>query len=887
MTRIPPVPSSRIPGLLARQRLTQQYQTDQLDLFRLQEQISTGLRITLPSEDAPAALRAISFQRLLDRKEQLGSNINSGLLFLGSTDATLGGADGVANVLSEIKADTLGVVGTISTDEERDAAIAAINGALESLVTLGNRQFNGRYLFSGAQTNVRPYSFDEGNVVYHGDHREVENYSDIGVLFSSSISGQEVFGGTSAAVQGRVDLNPQVTADTLLSSLRGERGVNANGSIAIGDASTNELSIVDLSSATTLGDVARLIESSPPEGSTVRVTISGDGLQISIPGGDLQITEVGTGTTARELGLLADQDQTAFDPETVTSEDLNPRILKSTRLDDLLGSKAQVRLESGGSDNDIVLRAKENGAAFNGVNIEVIDGGPIGATPDVVFNGGSNTIEISVDEAGETTAAHIVDAINADATLDFEASLDVGDSSTPAAAGSGEVALGVFPDTTSGGSGSAFDQDSGLRIVNGGETFDIEFSADETVEDLLRRLNQAGAGISAQINDAGTGLDIRSRLSGNDFQIGELNGGTTATQLGIRTYDRDSVLSNFNFGVGVPTHNGFDIPTADGIDFSITDSNGVAFDVDLSDISFADLSTTDAINQIVNEINNASTAAVADVTATAVSTGNVTVIELNDTGGGIENLTVTAGDGSLAAQYLGLVPDGDTPVPINTGITIRGSDSKYFDFTITADDGQTFNVDVSSAQTVGDVIDAINAATGGAVDAQLAAEGNGIELVDNTGVGSLTVTANSSSRAAEYLGLLEADQTTATSTTGTLTGEDRNAVENDSVFNSLIRLRDALDANDLPAIERAAALLEGDIDRVTFAQADVGTRFRNLELARNNLQDEEIQVRAALSEEIDVDLVQAISDLTARQISLEASLRASANILQLSLLNFI
>ena len=845
------------------------------------------MRITLPSEDAPAALRAISFQRLLDRKEQLGSNINSGLLFLGSTDATLGGADGVANVLSEIKADTLGVVGTISTDEERDAAIAAINGALESLVTLGNRQFNGRYLFSGAQTNVRPYSFDEGNVVYHGDHREVENYSDIGVLFSSSISGQDVFGGTSAAVQGRVDLNPQVTADTLLSSLRGERGVNANGSIAIGDASTNELSIVDLSSATTLGDVARLIESNPPEGSTVRVTISGDGLQISIPGGDLQITEVGTGTTARELGLLADQDQTAFDPETVTSEDLNPRILKSTRLDDLLGSKAQVRLESGGSDNDILLRAKENGAAFNGVNIEVIDGGPIGATANVVFNGGSNTIEIYVDEAGETTAAHIVDAINADATLDFEASLDVSDSSTPAAAGSGEVALGVFPDTTSGGSGSAFDQDSGLRIVNGGETFDIEFSADETVEDLLRRLNQAGAGISAQINDAGTGLDIRSRLSGNDFQIGELNGGTTATQLGIRTYDRDSVLSNFNFGVGVPTHDGFDIPTADGIDFSITDSNGVSFDIDLSDISFADLSTTDAINQIVNEINTASTTAAADVTATAVSTGNVTVIELNDTGGGIEDLAVTAGDGSLAAQYLGLVPDGDTPVPISTGTTIRGSDSKYFDFTITADDGQTFNVDVSSAQTVGDVIDAINAATGGAVDAQLAAEGNGIELVDNTGVGSLTVTANSNSRAAEYLGLLEADQTTATSTTGTLTGEDRNSVENDSVFNSLIRLRDALDANDLPAIERAAALLEGDIDRVTFAQADVGTRFKNLELAKFNLQDEEIQVKAALSEEIDVDLVQAISDLTARQISLEASLRASANILQLSLLNFI
>ena len=42
-----------------------------------------------------------------------------------------------------------------------------------------------------------------------------------------------------------------------------------------------------------------------------------------------------------------------------------------------------------------------------------------------------------------------------------------------------------------------------------------------------------------------------------------------------------------------------------------------------------------------------------------------------------------------------------------------------------------------------------------------------------------------------------------------------------------------------------------------------------------------------LTDEIEVDIVEAISNLTSRQISLEASLRATAQILQLSLLNFI
>ena len=144
-----------------------------------------------------------------------------------------------------------------------------------------------------------------------------------------------------------------------------------------------------------------------------------------------------------------------------------------------------------------------------------------------------------------------------------------------------------------------------------------------------------------------------------------------------------------------------------------------------------------------------------------------------------------------------------------------------------------------------------------------------------------------SSQAAEFLGLLDAGQTTKTVATNTLTGEDRRALETDSVFTSLIRLRDALSADDIPEITRASAKLDEDFERVIFAQADVGARFLNLETSKFNLEDEEIQIRSALSQEIDVDLVEAISQMTARQTSLEASLRATANILQLSLLNFL
>ncbi len=857
MSRIPPVPTARIPSLLARQRLTQQYQNDQLDLFRLQEQISTGLRITLPSQDAPSALRAISFQTLLSRKEQLGSNIKNGLLFLGSTDSTLGGTEGVADVLSKIKADTLGVVGTVPTDQERQAAVNLINGALESLVTLGNRQFNGRHLFSGSQTDVRPYAFEDDSVVYHGDDREVRNYSDIGVLFSSSISGQEVFGGISAAVEGQVDLNPPVSADTLLSTLRNGRGINPDGSIQIADATSNSTAIVDLSTATTLGDVAKLIEDNAPEGTQVDVTITGNGIQIALDAGSLVVSEVGAGTTARELGLTGPNASAT----TLVSEDLDPLLLKTARLEDLLGTKARAVLKSGANqdNNDIFLEANVNGASLDGVTISIVDGGDIGTNVGVVYDDIGNTLTISVDDDGETNANQVIAAINAEGT--FRAELDRGDSSDPSEAGTGPVAFGATAITT-GGAGETLDTSSGVRIVNGGKTFDIKFGDDETVEDLLNRLNRSEAGVLAEINKSGTGINIRSRLSGQDFQVGEIDGGSTATQLGLRTYTQDTKLSDFNYGVGIPAK-APKLQELSKTDVNIATSDGQQFDVDLTGV----VDINDAITAINTDLDNVGL--VTAQQATDIDGNPTNGIELVDNTAGLERLVVTQTGDSI--------PEIDLTIP-------------SVDFLVTAKDGAALAIDVSSAETVADVLDLINnePANVGRITAQLARSGNGIELVDNTGgAGELSVTKVGTGQAAEYLGFLDADQTTNSTSLDSLISTDRNALETDSVFNTLIRLRDALDLNDLPAIERAAAKLDDDIERVTFAQAEVGTRYKNLELSRLNLEDEEVQIKAALSEEVDVDLVEAISQMTARQLSLEASLRATANIMQLSLLNFI
>jgi flagellar hook-associated protein 3 FlgL len=120
-----------------------------------------------------------------------------------------------------------------------------------------------------------------------------------------------------------------------------------------------------------------------------------------------------------------------------------------------------------------------------------------------------------------------------------------------------------------------------------------------------------------------------------------------------------------------------------------------------------------------------------------------------------------------------------------------------------------------------------------------------------------------------------------------LASEDRHTLEVDSVYNSLIRLREALEAADEAAVSEAIDRIDVDLNRVNFARGEIGSRLQSLDAVKSRLDDENVQLQTALSNEIDVDLVEAISNLTARQYALQASLQTTASILNLSLLDYI
>jgi flagellin-like hook-associated protein FlgL len=990
------IPTTRLSDLFVRDQLLNQLQLNESDLYRIQTQLSTGYRFQSISDDPVAALSVIGLQSLLQRKAQVQSNIDTNQSYLSVTDSAL---TSVSNLLSSARATAVGVVGTTATDAQRSAAAQQVEQVIQQLLSTGNQQFRGRYLFSGSENAAAPFQSVGDVVEYAGNEQRLSSYQDLNLLFDTNLNGNEVFGAISSQVQGQVKITPDLTYDTPLADLFQGQGIS-KGNILVSDGTST--STIDLSGAKTIGDLAAMIHAHPPAGSELNVDITADKIIIQLVkpgGGNLSIREVGGGTVAQELGIRNDNGA-GYNP--ISSRSLDPTLDGTTSLQNILGAYAGTVLHSTGSDNDIRLRADAMGAttstgvALNGVSISLVDDSSITAGKEKVdYDPNAHTITVHI-ASGYTRAYNVINAINKahdTADLPFTADMDPMDD---VQGGQGLVEAGASA-VTRDGSGEPLDQNSGLWITNGNQEFPISLSDCKTVEDVLNAVN-ANPGLLAQINDAKDGINIRSRDSGADFMIGE-NGGTTAAQLGLRTFTENTPLDDLNYGQGVgktpdPSTNGATNITV--VKFAIVRADGAQLNVDITN--------PQTVGDVLNAINNDPANADGKLVARLATNGNG--IELVDTSTGAGALTVIPDQSNTAAYDLGLVAAGKVnnssgtftystklistdqvtlqPVP-NSAIIVTSKDASgdlsglqvVLDGTTkgvtynAADKTLTVGIDPNGNTDAGDVVRMINGSdygskfhaaldpaggndgTGKVVDgtsgimygAKLTAIDpitslpvpnsgvivsaanandnlNGVQVVlSSTATGVIyddtaktltvgiipgvttannVVTAiNTSSFSSMFQASLDpiggntgrgyvVDGTSATITAAsTLDGSDVNKKETEGIFTALIRLKQALQNNDEAGIERAMGLLDNGTQQLNYAHAELGARQQGLDTMKDRLGSENLELQNVLSNEYDADITQVVSDLAGQQTTIQASLKATASILQMTLLNYL
>ena len=119
-----------------------------------------------------------------------------------------------------------------------------------------------------------------------------------------------------------------------------------------------------------------------------------------------------------------------------------------------------------------------------------------------------------------------------------------------------------------------------------------------------------------------------------------------------------------------------------------------------------------------------------------------------------------------------------------------------------------------------------------------------------------------------------------------ITGQDA-FLDDTNVFTVLRDLRTALRENDQAAVGQILPRIDDAMNQIVKVRAYVGTSLKELESAQSVLDDVKLNAETLLSDTEDTDMADAITKLAERQMVYEASLKSTAMITQLSLVQFV
>jgi flagellar hook-associated protein 3 FlgL len=290
----------RVASNTAYRRLTESLQGNYQRLFRAQDQLSTGLRVAKPSDDPASAARIIQLRQRLSRNEAASQAADRGGDVLNAGAARLGDA---ASLLSEARALIVQAQNGTLSAEDREIIGQQLFSLRDQLLSLGNSQQGGRYLFSGSSTAQPAFEElklrDSVRALYAGDDLTQNFDLGSGVQMGINVPGDTAFGGakpTGVSLSGGTGLQLGTTASqgqTFEEVLVEQTGTTLDPAVLaagiasvpgqdtlLGDAT---LTIDPVAGTIALGDGEALLLPDPasPEAQNFTVT-NGDGAQVRL-----------------------------------------------------------------------------------------------------------------------------------------------------------------------------------------------------------------------------------------------------------------------------------------------------------------------------------------------------------------------------------------------------------------------------------------------------------------------------------------------------------------------------------------------------------------------------------------------------------------------------
>jgi len=490
-----PVVAGRTSDALSRYRSLYQVQVSKLSIQQLEDQLSSGKRFSLPSQDPTAAIRIIGLQRDLEFRDQTLRNLDSSQSYLNVTESTLGN---VQDTLIEIRGLGVESAGNVNSDAEREGWVNQINATLERLTAAANTRYQDRYLFAGGNLDTPTVSKLLDTIQFSGNDLDLLTIADTGEYIAHNVTGQKALGLISDGVVSRVDLNPAAIGRTRLADLNGGNGISP-GAIQLSNGL--ERVTVELSGAETLDDVLERVNNAAPlSGRNVQFSLNNGSLVARYADGglgQLHIIESGTGRTARDLGILT---ETLLAPLPITGTTLDPILRPTTLLSQLNGNTGLIANDG--------IRIEQNGKTYNillgtAVTIEdltnIINGSGAAVRADITPDG--RNLRIRSTQSG----------------ADFSIGENTGNLAE-------RLGLRTFHqqlrlDQLNFGQGIHSTDGPDLSIQrNDGSEFAIDLVGTTTVQDALDRINNhvnnqdPATKLTASLNAVGNGITIASSV---------------------------------------------------------------------------------------------------------------------------------------------------------------------------------------------------------------------------------------------------------------------------------------------------------------------------------------------------------------------------------------
>jgi len=166
------------------------------------EQIATGRRVNVPSDDPTAAAEDVQNQSLQAQTDQYLQNTSSLDGLLQTADSTLSSV--VTSLNQAISLGVQGGNGTLSTAQMQSIA-SQVQGIQSQVLQLANTSYQGNYIFAGTATTTTPFTLDAtqpDGVVYNGNTNTNTVEIAQGRSIQINLPGSQIFQNSSGDVFG-------------------------------------------------------------------------------------------------------------------------------------------------------------------------------------------------------------------------------------------------------------------------------------------------------------------------------------------------------------------------------------------------------------------------------------------------------------------------------------------------------------------------------------------------------------------------------------------------------------------------------------------------------------------------------------------------------------